>query len=637
MKIRISISLLACLAASCTRVVNTDSPAAPPVLTEYEAREAERIELIQSLATATAPEADPAAFHAIETDQVARLDQSMPRSERLYLIRMLGLFGDETSVEALVPLLSDDDPVIRDGARRSLSLISGDTATRHLEAGLMEADSVERAGTIDALAYSHVADAAPEITPSVQSDDATLTISAALALGKLGASDGVPALMAALDAAPPELVPLIESTLLSLDADADLTAQLAESGSNVAIRAAAFQQLNTMDPSRADVLLRMVISQPDFAGRDRFLSDAMAHGSDRAREAIVDFLPDAPLSDQMVILAAMAENGLSLYEPQVLALLPSAEGELTVALIETLSWIGGDASFQPVYQAYLADPREPKFAEALSRLRAPSADEKILDIVQNSADLDARVAAVKVLGLRNSPGATNLLNTVAAEPGEAPLREAACKALETIGDLESIQILANLMLVQDPLAKAAQRSLWRLSLNYGEAELLWDLIYRPAIQSAPNNTVRTGFVFILDGVACEQTLNTLETILGDPQSGLRVPALGALKRWPSYEALSVWILVASDPEASSSDIAAAESAITNELKAENWRNNAEKINLAVEAIQKAPNAEFKRAILDCYQKPNARQARLIQTAFKAIENDPDVGALVAEMLGDDPA
>lgn len=634
---RISLPLLACLVASCAHVTKPDGPDAAPELTEYEARQAERVILLQYLAAATAPGADPTAFQSIEADQATRLNANLSRSERLYLMRMLGLFGDEASAQALVPLLSDDDPAIRDGARRALSAIGGKTPTGSLQEGLDAMDPHDRAGTIDALAYAGATRTAPEITRSIQSEDPKLITSATLALGRLGDNDGISALIAALDSAPPELRPLFESTLLSLEPDFDLVVQMTQSGSNAAIRLAAFRQLSTLDPERAESVLQTLLDQDQWVGRDRFLSYAMIHGSNQTKDAILARLPDAPLSDQVVILAAIAESRLSRYEPEVLALLPSAEAELRVALLETLGWIGGDASFEPLYQAYLADPDDDGFALALSRLRAPSADEQILDAVRNSGELEARIAAMEVLGLRNSPGATELLNAIAVQPGEAEIRTAAFKALETIGNLESIQILSTLILVRDPQAKAAQRSLWRLSRNYGEADLLWEEIYRPAILSAADTEVLSAFVFILDGVACKPTLNYLEIVLADHQSPLRRPAISALKRWPTWEALPIWIQVASEPDASAGDIATAQRAITTELNDDGWRNAAERIDLAVEAIQAAPSAEFKQAILDCYRDPSARQTQLIQRAFKAIENDPDVGEQVIRMLDEGSA
>lgn len=632
---KFSLPLLALLAASCTHVSDPDSVNAPSGMTEYEARQAHRVELTETLAAATAPGADASKFQTLETTQGKQLSQPMPRSERLYLIRMLGLFGDETSVEVLTPLLSDDDPAVRDGARRALSVISGPTATAALEAGLQSEDPLDHAGTIDALAYSQVTDAARAISQSLQSSDSALVTSAALALGKLGHTDGVPTLEDALESAPAELIPLLEATLLTLDLDEDAVARLAASGSNPAIRSAAFQKLNTLDPGRAEAVLKASLLDPDFEGRGRMLSYTLANGSGEAVGLIIDHLPNAPLSDQLVILAAIGENEFSDYEPQVLALVPSAERDLYAAVIETLSRIGGDASFEPVYQAYAEDPDDRRFSEALSRLRAPSADAKVLAAVRNGSDVDAQIAAMAVLGLRNTPGATELLNGIAVEPGDPELREAAFKALETIGNLESVQILANLILVRDPQARPAQRSLWRLSMNYGAAEELWNLVYEPAIQSAPDDEIRASFVYILDGIACDPTLDYLGVILAESQSELHSAAIGALKRWPEWEASSVWVQVASAPGASAGDINTAERVITHQLTTDEWKNAGEKIDLAVRAIQQAPNPEFKQAIIDCYQTPTDKQRRFIKTAFPAIENDPDVGPQVARILGDD--
>ncbi|HAV13997.1 MAG TPA: hypothetical protein DCX06_10990 [Opitutae bacterium] len=624
------ITLLACLLISCAHASDLSKSFAKLKSDDYDARLNGRIEVKQIFADASAPDADVALVNSLEDQVNAELGGSMPLSGRLYLIRMLELFGSAQSAGILYPLLGDDEEPVRDSARRALSEIPGEEATNYLLNGLARAPKEERRGYMDGLVERGAVSAAPEIANLLGSDDLETVTSAALAIGKLGNQSVIPALLDAHSTVTAEAKESIELALLHLGVDADTAYLLSGQGSNEAIRVAAFQQLCELDTARAGTVLQAVLNKPEIVGGERFLAAAMKN--DFAQAYLVNALPKATAADQFVIITAVGEHGLSQYENQVLALGEDLPTDLKIARVDTLSRIGGDASFEVIYDAFVADPKDVTLVAAVSRLRAPAADQQALATAKGNSDLAKRVTAMKVLELRNTTGATELLNTIALGDGDEKAREAAFKSLEVIGDLESIKVLVQLVVSNDSLARSAQRSLKRLTLNYGAGDYLWEQVFEPALQASQNDDAREGLILILDGVVGEKTLAYLSRILLDFDSPLRSASERTLARWPNLDVGYVWIDLASAPGAPSEDAASAVKALTKMLSKSNPKQEVEQMKLAAAAIQKVNNPDLRETILSVYKKPNGRQKRRLKAYFKYLEDDPEVGSLIKPFL-----
>lgn len=629
-----TISLLACLAVTCAQAAGlgglVDQLRTPADPARHEVRQ----EILLLLADATRPGADRNAYLRLEAELIAQLKTPLPRTERLYLIRMLELFGEEASVTALRPLLGDEDKEVRTSAQRALAGISGKAGTGELETGLSQGKAEDRAAYIDQLAYVGDAAAVEKIEKLRQSNDPKIAAAATLALGKLKNKKALPALLKAHQTAAAHDKIFIEAALLNIGVDADTANLLAKTGASDSIRGNAFQQLTALDSKRADTMLSAVITQPDFNARGLFVAHAINHGSAAAKTQLIQHLATAPLDDQLIIVTAIGTNGWSQYEPQVLALAPTAQGELLDAVVDTLGKTGSDASFDPIYQALVANPKNKTFPIALARLRAPSADKNLLATVANSnGDINDRVAAIKVLELRNTPGAAQQLNGI-AQTASAPkeLRLASFRALENIGDLKSAHVLAGLIRANDPLLNPVQLSLKRFALNFGAPEVIWTEIYEPALRPTVDRQVQENFLLILDAVACQPSLDALAKVIATPTSELHAAAISTLKRWPDYTACSIWIDIAAAPNASADDIANAQAALVRTFKANDAKTENQRIKLAVQAIQQGPNAAFKQAILSCYENANAKLRQKLKPMFKPLANDPDVGALVKTYL-----
>jgi hypothetical protein len=603
---------------------------------DYTARKKARIELQLAFADATKPGATGQERKAMENTILAQIKGKLPLSERLYLIRMLELFGSAEMATPLNELLSDKDQHVSDSARRALASIPGDAATNYLLAALKKAPATEQGAYLQALAYRRDANAVAEMTRCLQSDNATLVAATALALSKAGKAEQIPALKKALAQAPATTKPVIEAAIITLALDSETARSLTESGSNPSIQTAAFAQLLRLDAKGAEGYLTTILPKTDHAARNKILNKAILLGSPSTQAHLVKALPSAPLDAQIIILSAVGEMGLSEYEAPLIALLDTAKGEATGllqgTLIDTLSHIGGEASFDPINKALIADPNNKKIITAISRLKAPNADQKILLTAKDSKDINTRIAAIQLLALRNIPGSTDLLNSIASTTTDKKIKEATIKALEITGNEKSLSIFVKQILSTSPADKDWQLSLKRLSQHLGGPQAQWDNIYSPALQSAASDKHRESLILIIDGIPCQGALSYLTELALNAKSDLQPTAIRTLQRWPSIDAGNAWLTIASSKDATAKAIATSQSSIKKWLSKNDRSLVDAQMKLLAKTIKDAPNAEFKRDILSVYTKPNPRTKNQHKKALTSLQNDPDVGEQVKTIL-----
>jgi len=634
------LSLFAACAASLVFAVDVPSVVNTLGGDDYAARMQARLDLKQAFAEATAPSAVAAERLALEADVIAQLGaEGLPLAGRLYLIRMLELFGTDAGADAAYALLGDSEPNVRDSARRALVAIPGAKAEAYLLAALTQGFEVDRAAYMDALATRGAVDAAPAIAELLQSSNPALQDASALALGKLGNDAVVPALLNARNSTSDETKALIEMALLQVGVDANTAYTLAGTGVSGVIRAGAFKQLAASDSKRAKQVLEVVLVKPDFPGRVLFIQAALASGSAPLCAVVVAHLPGASVNDQVVIVTAIGEQSLAAYETELLTLLPNAEGVLNACIIHALGNVGGDASFEPLYQAFSANSKDMNAANALARLQAPAADQKALATVESGADNASRIASIKVLELRNISGATALLNGIISGPADVKLKQAAFKSLESIGNAASIQSLLNIATAGNAQSREAQRSLKRLSANFGAPEYQWSELYYPTLESADNDAARQAVIEILDSVASKLVVAYLQGIFADNDSALRPAAISALQRWPLQETLDdgdLWVAIASAESATDKERSDAARSLKKRLTHRSHPFYAAQADLLVTIVQADLPLEYKRDLLSVYENPAkhfsvAHKRRLVTQRLKVVENDPQVGDLVKQI------
>ncbi|HEX2099954.1 MAG TPA: HEAT repeat domain-containing protein [Candidatus Synoicihabitans sp.] len=624
---RFLVLILCCCGVSATAF--GVAPIAPLIAdlsaSDHETRQTARLALRQTLV-----DAPPRELAALEAELLQAIAPDRDWATRDWCLRLVELVGTPAAVNPLTSLLNDPDPRIRDLARRALASIPSRRAIDALRRGARQAPAGERDAYADALAYRGDDRAVKELIALLREGSAD----AALALGKVGHRSARSALQKAhATADDDDFKAAVEYALLDAGVtNRRLAATLAQSGQTPTVRIAAFGQLTDLDAPAAAAILRNVLAQPDHEQRAVFLRRAME--SARLREDVVARLPDLPESDRIVVLDAIADLRLAKYEPVALSLLNDASETLQPVVARTLGVLGTDASFQPLLDRYLANSRDRAVTAALARLQAPSAERSLFATARGDGAVTDRVAALRLLVLRNAAGVVELLNAFTGA-GHAPeLRTEAFRGLEVVGDFGSVRTLLQVVLNDDPLKRPAQNSVKRLSANLGVPDPLWQDCYAPALAAAANDDRRRDVLAIIDGISGPAAAAWLQQIVMEEQP-LRQEALEALGRWTDISGIDAWIEIARAEGATAEEIAAAKQSIVRIAGSTRTTGQyEERVQRAVKAMDAFPDDPvFRREMVANYEgKVHWQMQREIKRLFPKFLDDPAIAAEVKELL-----
>ena len=597
---------------------------------QMDQRTEARSDIQQLLTDSTAPAADANARSALEEEALQILQSDPSHPAQVWLLRMLELSGSEKSVPVIASYLNSSDSQLRDCARRALVANPAPEATAVLARVMLHASDAETRAYIDAFAYRGDERAAKAIVKFLNSKDTATVVQAANALIVLGEDSVYSEVKAAHASAPEGTRAAIELAMLATGANASTCKALISSAADVGVAEAAFVALLKKDTSEAAAVLQAVVDESPSPLRTAMLGSAMTEPALQA--ILLDSLGSRTPEDQLIILSGIAEQEITSAEASVIALLSSADQAVRKQAIFTLGVIGGSASFSTLYTLFLNESDEDA-SKALAKLDLATIDKELFETIEESSDLKQRSAAMKLLALRNAEGAADLFNRTIAPGNPDDLRVECMKALEVLGTVKSCQAMAQFIVSGDSVKRPAQKSLKRLCLNYGDPDLLWDSVFVPALKIAANDAVRADLLVIADAVAGDKLLAYIQQQIADAGSSLRPAVLKVLQRWPHMEASEVWLEVISMPNASASDIKAAQSGLGRMVKSkevEGWEKL--KLNQIVIAVEKAPTAEFKQAMVNLYLKPNDYIQHYLHDAFEQFSNDPDISVEVAAVL-----
>ena len=156
--------------------------------TDYEVRQAARLDLRQTLVSASSRD-----LKNLEAELFSAIGPDRDFATRDWSIRMLELIGTSAAVAPLTELLDDADPRIADLARRALSALPSTRADAALEKAALAAAPSDQAGYADSLAYRGKPRARGELAVLLEAGSPD----AALALGKIASRSSRSALLKA--------------------------------------------------------------------------------------------------------------------------------------------------------------------------------------------------------------------------------------------------------------------------------------------------------------------------------------------------------------------------------------------------------------------------------------------------------
>lgn len=406
-------------------------------------------------------------------------------------------------------------------------------------------------------------------------------------------------------------------------------------------RLIAYQALLESNSSRTVEVTRQMVDDSEAVGRVRILTAGAHSELESVRALVIPSLLAGSKAEQMIAVGAIREGDLKAYEAAVLKLLPQSSGQLRNDVVACLGVIGTDESFAALYQLYEQNPNDQIVQEAVAGVGAPSADAQALSDAAQSSALQSRIAAVKLLALRNPTGATELLNELLPQAGslDAALRKAIYKTLEQIGNTETVDLMLDPDLILSDFQKDTQRSLKRVCLSLGIADYLWAESFEPALQANATDDYRAAILAILDGVACEGSVTFLKGLLSQPSSSDYALAYRSLQRWPDDTALysaDMWLLTYRAEHATDTDRSKAEAGIKKVLSNRHPDYYPAQIDFLLEVGESDLPVEFKRSLFSVYAEPAdhfyawyfPHAKRLLQPAVDM----PDVSDVAQEII-----
>ena len=472
-------------------------------------------------------------------------NDSLPLENRLYLIRMLEWFGSSKSTNTLLGFMNHSDPYIADASRRALKSIDQLSLQNYaleqlssnsgMKIKLALIDSLDAAGSDQSLA---------NLFELLDSKIPAVRVAAIIACGRLADRRAIESLLSAYKSLATSERILAEHALIKIGLDAKTAHFIFEHAVAESAKATAYNVLLQLDPKLAAGRLDEIIEDPNYPGRTLLFATVLRSDVDGLKDRLFNYLLEADQASQLTIVQLAGTLELVEQEALLLTLLETSEHDaIKHAVVEVLGKIGTDASYPAIYREFLLKPKQTIYSEAIGELNAVALDKQaISDALKGT--IEEKMAAIKVLKLRNVVGATKILNSMLQNVNslERPLAQEVLSALEVLGNDRSIQLLLSSICQKGPYLKLAQKSLYRLSSRYGVAQNQWDDFYYPMLSGKNSATCQADIVDILAAVPCEGSLEYITQILFDPNSALKKNAMRSMLRWPIEPNLQVCFL-----------------------------------------------------------------------------------------------
>lgn len=324
---------------------------------------------------------------------------------------------------------------------------------------------------------------------------------------------------------------------LYLSSDPDELERLAVRGENRSVRYAAFQKLVELNAKQAAQLLGEAVASDSPSATD-FLKIAISADSRRLQKEALSRLSEAEVKHQIVILGGLESRVSGKIEKQLISLLESDNDTLKVQTVEALGRVGTVRSLAPVLS--LANSRDKDLSSAaidtLASIPDRRIDSKLLRAAKKGS-VDDRITALNALSFRAPEGVTELVNQMASNSTlDQKLREAAIESMESVGDLNSLPVLVNIVVEGDSgLRRDAQRTLKRMTLRTNDAEAAWAAFSDGFDASSGNKDARLALMLVLDSAPSSAAIDYLRTAWESGDDELQKTVLKVLPAWRNWD------------------------------------------------------------------------------------------------------
>jgi HEAT repeat protein len=554
----------------------------------------------------------------------------MPATVRNWFVLQLQRIGKDESVKTLTNLLSSQDKVLQDYARRALEKNPSDAAMQSLEQAMERAnDPAWKAALANSIRQRDHFETVVKQNQALEQRAAVLTS----ALIKGAGPDQLAAVRELVDIAGKLIKQQkFEKAMSIYD---DLNNWAVKQGQDVFfVRAAALNGIATCDGQRAVEVVTM----------------AMRSDNPKIRSLAVQAARNAPTKDAMRALSEMLAGLDPYYQQQVLGLitdrgdlssvkfvkgvLDSESEPVRLAAIETFTRIGGDEAAEALLKIAVDDDGAvQKAANAgLSVMVGPQVEE-IIKAWAASGDVNARVVAIGLLGQRRTAGALESLLAYAAD-NNGRISAAAFKALPAVADSKDISTLADLLTktengaaLQNAVA-ALKAVLAKTTDKDAAAQVMISKM------DASGKEVKLLMLSTLNALGGPIALKTVVDAAKSSDEALRDAGIRTLSEWPDYEAAEILLRIATNPETSLTHHVLAIRGAIRLIKNSNSAPVNDRTALCFKAFKQARRDEEKKLAISAMGSiPNEEVAQRLLEITKDLKLKTEAGLSAVELAG----
>ena len=490
---------------------------------------------------------------------VARLGPETVMPARVWLLRKIETIGQQESVGVLSELLHDDEPRIRELARRALQKNTADSAAAALRDALDAArQPAWRVALINALADRDDRASIDRFVQLADAQHAAVAAAALAALGDLGgpaAYEKLYAVWRADDDARHELA--VDALLRVADryAAADQHKQAARIfndlwNSDLARdrRVAALRGLALADARAAlPELLRLIT-----AGEDEWMKRVAARlmerlDSDATTPQLLAELDKSSPEARAIILEVLAARGEAAAKPAVLTALGSDDASVRAAALRAMQTLGGAGDVVRLAEAAAnaMDAERDAAREALGRLRGADVDDAILAAARREPAANVRAELLRSIPRRHTRNASLTLFEAAKDDDEA-VRVAAFEALGELASDDDLDTLVAALKQEsgEEASEAAENAVVAICLRDDDeaqraAPVLAALSESPGPTDAP-------LIRVLGRVRGAKALEVIRAALQSREPEVLDAGVRALAKWDDAAVLDDLLRIARD-------------------------------------------------------------------------------------------
>lgn len=548
----------------------------------------------------------PDARRACEAKLLAFLEAKATPVAKDSICRMLRVIGGDAAVPVLQKMMTAPDTI--DMARYALEKIPGDAAESALLDALGKTSGAMKLGIISTLADRKSGKAVAALGKLVQDPKVDIAQAATIALGRIGGKDAADILGKSLGTAAPALKGTVASSLL-LCADGFLARK------DVPAAGAIYDRVLT---EKLPITLR----------RAAMRGKIMAAG-ERASALILATLAGSDADLHLPAIGLIKNNFMPADIGPICAALPALPAASRVALIAVLSEYQGNTVTAALTEAAKSDRKEVRLASLKAFEKAGDASSvALLAETAATASPDERAAArTSLWGMKGKSVDEAILSSLAKAPGEAvqaeliqgigerrifaekrtaakyagapsaKVREAAVKALRTIGTPSDIPGLLNVLLKTGDEAEqiGIETAIAGLALKIAQPEGRAGAV-KDRLAAEKDGANRAVLYRLLGRIGDNSSLPQIRQGLADGDGKVADAAARALAVWPTATAKDDVLLIARTSKNPTHQVLALQGYIRLTL-ADKYRKPGEAVKDLKQAMELAARPEEKKLIL----------------------------------------